>query len=242
MTGSFASSYGTALAAYVRDRNERRLKAAYELSRVAVEQGLGVLDVAAAHTDAVIRATAETTDVATVIEAAGEFLIESLAAFEVVQRGATEAWRAAWEERRRARMVRELSAVLADAGIASAARESMNELAQLIVEMLREMTGSAEATVVFESPASRTPIHATSGETESDAWSEIPVRRARVAEHEQRDVITTPILSIDGTHYGRMETVGHPGVPFRADDHATARQVAELAAAWLDRTRGAPRR
>lgn len=243
MTGSFAPAYAAALAAYLHDRNERQLEAAYELSRLAVEKGLGVLDVAAAHTDAVIRAAGEMPEVTTVLEAAGEFLIESLAAFEVIQRGTTEAWRAAWEERRRSRMVRELSAVLADADIASAAGDSITELAQLVVEMLREMTDSAEANVLFENPKSGRPIHATSVGPEEDAWPEIlhPARGAQADKHEPRDVITAPILSINGTRYGRIETVGHPGVPFQADDRATARQVADLIAAWLDRTHSTQR-
>jgi hypothetical protein len=239
---AFATSYAAALASYVADGTEQRLKAAYDLGRAAVEQGLGVLDVAAAHNDAVVRVARDAADTAAVIEAAGEFLIESLAAFEVVQRGATEAWRAAWEERRRARMVRELSAVLADADIASAAGDSAEELAQLVVEMLREMTGSAEATVEFDTPGSGQPVRASTVEPEADTWSEIlqPVRRPEPDEHQQRDVIAAPIVSISGTRYGRLEAVGYPGVPFHADDRATAKQVADLAAAWLDRTHRAP--
>jgi Phosphoserine phosphatase RsbU, N-terminal domain len=220
---ALAASYAAALAAYIGDRTEHRLKAAYDLGRAAVEQGLGVLDVAAAHNDAVVRAARDAPDVAAVIEASGDFLLESLASFEVVQRGATDAWRSAFEERRRARMVRELSAVLADADIAEAADESARELAQLIAEMLREMTAAAEANVVFDLPSRRGSIDAKARET--TGGTDVGA-----------DAFTVPIRSIDGTVYGELRVVAPVAVSFRRDDRATVRQVADLAAAWLDRT------
>jgi GAF domain-containing protein len=237
----FRTSYAAALAAYVADRAERRLKSAYDLGRAAVEQGLGVLDVADAHNEAIARAAGGANDVLAVLEAGGEFLIESLAAFEVVQRGATEAWRAAWAERRRARMVRELSVVLADAAIASAAAESADELAQLLAEMLREMLGAAESIVAFETRSSKGPVRAVAVEPDADTWSEI-VQPAVPQPHGEgkRSTIVTPIVSIDGTECGRITTLAPLGASFTEDDRAVLRQVADLTAAWLERTREAP--
>jgi GAF domain-containing protein len=238
----FRTSYAAALAAYVADRAERRLKSAYDLGRAAVEQGLGVLDVADAHNEAIARAAGGANDVLAVLDAGGEFLIESLAAFEVVQRGATEAWRSAWAERRRARMVRELSGVLADAAIASAAAESADELAQLLAEMLREMLGAAESIVAFETRSSKGPVRAVAVEPEADTWSEIvqPAAPAQPHGEGKRSTIVTPIVSIDGTECGRITTLAPPGASFTEDDRAVLRQVADLTAAWLERTREAP--
>ena len=68
---AFAVSYAAALAAYITERTERRLTAAYDLGRRAVDQGLGILDVAAAHNDAVARVTAQAADTAAAIGASG---------------------------------------------------------------------------------------------------------------------------------------------------------------------------
>ena len=235
MTSSFGSSYGTALAAYVGEPSERRLEAAYKLGRRAVEEGLGVLELAAVHTEALGRIARRSDDLLAVIRAAGDFLIESLASFEVVQRGATEAWGAAWEERRRARMVRELSAVLADRDVASAAGDSLTEVAQLVVETLRELIGAAEASAVFHDSRSGARVRTTTADVEEERTANALSRSDHPPE---RVAFTAPILSINGARRGQIEIFGPPGAQFQDDDRATAEQVADLVAAWLDRAYG----
>jgi len=229
VTSQFATSYATALAAYVDDPTEQRLKAAYDLGRAAVEQGLSILEVAEAHTAAVTEVAGRTNDVGALIEASGAFLIESLAIFEVVQRGTNEAWHAAWEERRRARLVRELSALLSDTP--SGGNESVQELARLVAEMLREITEADEARVSFQS--SRGRVEVTAVEPEVDPREETGRGEAGGGE---RTAITAPVRSIDGTDRGHIALCRPADAPFRGDDYAMVRQVADLAAAWLDRT------
>ena len=79
--------------------------------------------------------------------AAGEFFLESLSSFEMVQRGFREAQEAARLERRQKEMSRQLSTFLADASLALDASDSLEEMLQLVAEQARELVG-AECCVV----------------------------------------------------------------------------------------------
>ena len=237
---SFSVRYGDALRQFIADPGERRLKTAYELGRAAVEQGMSVLDVASEHTRALVSITRDAPDVAGVVGAAGDFLVESLAAFEMVQRGVTEAHRAAFDERRRARMLRELSSVFADTTVALAAHESVRELAQLVAEIAREATGAAQARVVLHTPWFPRDVEATADEPEADTWSELLQPRFRgkppAGEDAAHDVVRESLLALDGRAMGVLEVSAPPGVRFRRDDRATVAQIAQMTAAWLERT------
>jgi len=111
-TASFHSTYAGALESYLREPDEAALRVAYELGREAVRRQLSVLDLAVGHQEALLAALtrrAGSTDEALVMRAAGDFFLESLSSFEMVQRGYGEAREAAWRERRRTRMSRQLS-------------------------------------------------------------------------------------------------------------------------------------
>jgi hypothetical protein len=236
---SFAGRYGEGLREFVEDRSERRLQIAYELGRAAVQSGLSVLDVAVAHTKALVSlAQQRRADVVEHVEAAGDFLVESLAAFEMVQRGATEARRAAFQERRRARMLRELSSVFADATVAHAAPESVGELAQLVSEITREVTGAASARLVLQTPWAAREVEATAEGPDVDTWSELlqPAEPSRPtsAQETTSEIIREPLGSPDGRFVGTLEISG-AGVSFSQDDRAMVTQIAQMLAAWLDR-------
>jgi Phosphoserine phosphatase RsbU, N-terminal domain len=242
MTGqSFTEGYSDELRRYVTERTERQLKTAYELGRRAVQSNLTVLDVASAHTQAV-HAIAETCDrdnLVDVIDAAGDFLVESLAAFEMVRRGVTEARRVAFEQRRRARMLRELSSVLADASFVFAAPESIQEMAQLIAEITREVTGAAQARVVLHTPWPSRGVIATAEEPEDDTWSEVlqPLRDvvASPGETTPPEVVKETLRTLDGHPVGFLQVSSSPEYSFAEDDRATVTQVAQMTAGWLDR-------
>jgi serine phosphatase RsbU (regulator of sigma subunit) len=104
--------YGAAFDAYLLRPTEAGLQSAYDLGRRAVGAELSVLDVATIHHDVLASALKETPtgtelDVAT---AAADFLLESLSAFEMLQRGYREARETVLEHKRHAARMRELAA------------------------------------------------------------------------------------------------------------------------------------
>jgi hypothetical protein len=144
-TADFRRDYAPAFAEYRIDGGEAALRAAYELGRRAVGEGLSVLDLAAAHHDALLAALAEQTTLAEaerVAAAAGDFFLESLSAFEMVQRGFHEARETALVEQRQTAMLRQLSSFLADASLALDVPDALEEVVQLVAEQARELVGA----------------------------------------------------------------------------------------------------
>jgi GAF domain-containing protein len=106
---------------------------------------LSVLDLAVTHQEALmsaLRAASGQAEMERVASAAGDFFLESLSSFEMVQRGFGEAREAARLERRQAEMSRQLSTFLADASLALDASESVEEMLQLVAEQARELIGA----------------------------------------------------------------------------------------------------
>ena len=153
--GSFATAYASAFRAYLLDPGEATLHVAYELGREAVSRHLSVLDLAVAHHEALVSALAGVADSAEtqgMTRAAGDFFLESLSAYEMVQRGFSEARESASLERRHIEMSRRLSTFLADASLALDASNSLEEMLQLVAEQARELVGAdcCVATVAVE--------------------------------------------------------------------------------------------
>lgn len=153
--GPFRAAYASALGDYLRKPSERSLRAAYELGREAVSRQLSVLDLAVAHQEALLSALVEASGSAEtqhVTRAAGDFFLESLSSFEMVQRGFREVREAAWLERRQTEMSRQLSSFLADASLALDASDSLEEMLRLVAEQARELLGAdcCVATVAAE--------------------------------------------------------------------------------------------
>jgi signal transduction histidine kinase len=84
--------YTIALKKYLADEQEAVLAQAYELGRLAIARGLGVLDMARMHQEALENSDAPTTDPGRncALKAAGIFFLESLSPFEVTHRGFRE--------------------------------------------------------------------------------------------------------------------------------------------------------
>jgi hypothetical protein len=143
--GPFRSAYAHALADYLREPSERMLRVAYELGRQAVSRQLSVLDLAVAHQEALLSALGETSSSAMmrhVTRAAGDFFLESMSSFEMVQRGLAETRDAARHERRQTEMARQLSSFLADASLTLEGSGSIDEMLQLVAEQARELVNA----------------------------------------------------------------------------------------------------
>ncbi len=87
--------YQQALRDYLRQENEEHLQQAYELGRIALNRGLGVLEMARLHQEALIRLIASLElQVATARQARAveAFLLEALSPFEAAHRGFRRAW------------------------------------------------------------------------------------------------------------------------------------------------------
>ena len=86
--------YLRGLQEYLADGRESALQQAYELGRRVLADGLGVVEMATIHHEALATVTAGMTasgEVLRTIKAAGEVLAESLSPFEMTHRGFREA-------------------------------------------------------------------------------------------------------------------------------------------------------
>ena len=121
-TENLGSAYQVALAGYVSAPSEAALSLAYELGRRALEQGLGVVDWATVHGDALVAFDRSVLGDEGVTRA-NAFFLESLSPFEMTQRGYAENNR--WLER----LNHELRAeIAAKERLATQLRESNAEL------------------------------------------------------------------------------------------------------------------
>src|SRR3954467_2638428 len=153
---ALAARYSAAFAAYLNDRGEQALGAAYDLGREAVAAQLSVLDLADAHHSALQAALAR--DDAT-LQLAADFLRESLSMFETVHRGYLEVQEAARLEHSYVEQLRALS----DASVAINSSLTVEAILQLTADAAREILHSARATVAVLAPDARLrPLTATS--------------------------------------------------------------------------------
>src|SRR5579859_3107205 len=88
-----ARRYAATLQKYLADEQEAVLAHAYELGRLAIAEGLGVLDMARSHQEALgklLQSPSGTRSDGRVLKAAETFLLESLSPFEATHRGFSE--------------------------------------------------------------------------------------------------------------------------------------------------------
>src|SRR5258706_16308406 len=86
MIKDLSSEYKMALQEFLDGGGEAALKDAYSLGRQALDQGIGVLELASAHHQALIALPRKVR----IIKQASEFLAECLSPFEMAQRGYRE--------------------------------------------------------------------------------------------------------------------------------------------------------
>ena len=221
---SFASLYGESLRQYVVDRGEPALSTAYELGRTAVRRRLGVLDLAAAHHEALATLQGEDTpepDAVATTRAAGDFFLEALSAYEMVQRVLQEAQEAAEAERRQAAVLRRLSEFLGDASIAFDAASSFGEMLQLIAEHAREVVG-----------AERCVVRALVDDDSDPVVAEAELEGGVTSDDEP---IFALLTALDGRAMGSIEVCGKPGGGFSELDQALLVQLTQMASAAIER-------
>lgn len=258
-------SYAGGLHAYLREPNEETLHAAYELGREAVTRELDVLDLALAHHEAlaaVLRA-ADLDDLERLTRSAGDFLVESLSAFEMIRRAYTEARDAAALERRQASMLRQLSSLLADASLALDAG-SLDEMLRLVAEQARELTGAACCVAVLVG-ADGPEVEAASfddGDEHAAAFAGsagLPVlagivrsagRAVRMSGEElaahpaSRHLdfrgggwLAAPLTTLDERQIGWIQLLAGAGVEFTEIDEAVLAHLGQMTSATVERAR-----
>jgi serine phosphatase RsbU (regulator of sigma subunit) len=213
-TPTLAARYSTAFAAYLSDRGETALGAAYDLGREAVAAHLSMLDIAEAHHRALLAALASSDADASegTVQAAADFLRESLSSFETVHRGYHEVQEVARVEHQHVEQLR----ALADASVAINSSLTVEEILQLSADSARSIIQAARATIAIHAPDPRLrPLTATSpprlGGTEPQP-ARLPVR-----------------LTGRGVELGLLEVVDRRDREFTVRDEAILTQLAQLA-------------
>jgi len=136
-TPDLAAAYATAFAAYLSARGERELGAAYDLGRQAVAAHLSVLDLAEAHHAALRSALDGGGPPEATVQAAADFLRESLSIFESVHRGYSEVREVARLEHEHVEQLR----ALADVSVALNSSLTVEEILQLTADAARALLG-----------------------------------------------------------------------------------------------------
>jgi GAF domain-containing protein len=249
-------SYHSAFAEYLEDPSEAALHAAYELGREALARELSILDLAALHHQALLSAMADA-DSEPVVEAARDFFLEALSAFEMLRRGFREAQEAALVEKRHGLILRQLSNFLADASIALGATESLGEVLQLVAEQARELTKaecsvarmSLESSKIEAVSHSETDARWQSFATETDLTAlsvllEPPRNGLRLggeelAQHSRqvRNWLGAALVGWDGATLGSVHLFDKIDADFSETDEAVLVHLAQMAVTAVERAR-----
>ena len=255
----FRERYTAALHAALAESGEAVLSAAYELGRRAVGDQLSVLDLAAIHQEAMVaelRAASDPAAAERAARAAGDFFLESLSAFEMLQRVLRETREDARLQQRHAALLRRLSGFLADASLAIDAAASLEEMLQLVAEHALEVI---EARICLARLASgrATVIEAVTGSGAAPplahAVERIPavyaalrpvggplrLSAAQLAGHvapaPPGGALAAPLTALDGRDLGLLALVGRERGEFTELDEAVLVQLAQMASAAVER-------
>ena len=268
IAGPFRAAYASALDEYLRDPTEHSLREAYELAREAVGRHLSVLELAVAHQEAlqsVLAGASASAEVQRVARAAGDFFLEALSTFEMVQRGFREAQQTAWLERRQTELSRQLSTFLADASLALDAEDSLQEMLRLVAEQARELVDAdcCVATVTAEGQprAAEAVSHAEDARwptfvrwldlVETYRLLQLRGGSLRVAGEELaslphvraatgtplRGWLAASITALDGNELGAIQLFDKHDGAFTREDEAALVHLAQMASAAVDRAR-----
>jgi serine phosphatase RsbU (regulator of sigma subunit) len=209
---ALAGRYAECFAAYLAERGERELGAAYDIGRQAVANHLSVLDVAEAHHAALAATLAEPgADPSATLRAGADFLRESLSLFESVHRGYHEVQEVARIEHQYVEQLR----ALADASVAINSSLTVEEILQLTADAARAVISATRATIAIHAPDPRLrPLTATSPPRLSDG--ELSPARLVVR------------LTGRGEELGMLEVLHARGREFTVREEAILTQLAQL--------------
>lgn len=267
--GPFRTAYAAALRDYLLNSTETSLRVAYELGREAVSRQLSVLDLAIAHQEALGSALANAPGMAEVQQltrAGGDFFLESLSSFEMVQRGFKEAREALLHERRQIELSRQLSSFLADASFALDASDSLEEMLRLVTEQARELVSAdcCVATVALEGrpravEAASHPqperrwtkfvrwldllaiyrlIRLSGGSVRmtSEQLTSLPLFHTGAGGQPLQGWLAASLTALDGSELGAIQLFDKQQGDFSADDEAALVHLAQTASAAVERT------
>jgi hypothetical protein len=266
-TEPFRVSYASVLHDYLVDPTEGRLLLAYELGREAVNRNLSVLELAVVHHEAVLAALrqGEPNRIEPMAQAAGDFFLESLSAFEMVQRELRDVRNAALLERRQVEMSRQLSNFLADASLALNASDSLQEVLRLVAEQARELVGADCCLATVTLRGQPRAIEATAYSESGAAWTAFirwldlfavyrAVRSAggsvRMSEQELnllapfrslardrplRGWLAASLTALDGSELGAIQLFNKSEGDFTGSDLAVLIHLAQMASAAVER-------
>ncbi len=266
----FRTTYASALGQYLRDPTESSLRVAYELGRDAVTRQLSVLDLVVIHQETLLSALAETSDVAQaqqLTRVAGDFVLESLASFEMVQRGFTEVRQAFLNERRQTELSRQLSTFLADASLALDASDSLEEMLRLVAEQARELVGAECCVATLAADGLPRSAEAASHPESDRRWpafirwldltaiyrlvrlsggsirivgeplDNLPFFRTAEGGRPPRGWLAASLTALDGSDLGAIQLFDKPDAGFTANDEAALVHLAQTVSAAVERTR-----
>jgi hypothetical protein len=269
-TGPFRAAYASALRGHLRDPTELSLHGAYELARDAVSRQLSVLDLAVAHQEALLSAlegAAGAAEVERIVRAAGDFFLEGLSTYEMVQRGFREARQEVLHERRQTELSRQLSSFLADASLALDAHDSLQEMLQLVAEQARELVGAECCVTTVAAPGLPRSAEAASYAETDRRWPTLVRWLDREAIYELvrrsggsvrvpgaqlatvtpfRDVrgerplkgwLAASLTALDGTELGAVQLFDKQDGAFTPEDEAALVHLAQMASAAVERAR-----
>jgi hypothetical protein len=208
-----AAAYADAFAAYLADRGERELGAAYDIGRRAVAGRLGVMDLAEAHHAAVRQALTDGGGPPEdTLQAAADFLRESLSIFESVHRGYREVQEVARLEHEHVEQLR----ALAGASVALNSSLTVEEILQLTADAARTLIRGTRATVAIFAPDPRLrQLAATSPPLPAEGEAEPSRLTAR--------------LTGRGRELGQIEVLDMHERAFTERDDTVLTQLAQLA-------------
>lgn len=266
----FRSAYASALGSYLLQPSESCLRVAYELGREAVSLELSVLDLAVAHQEALLPALATAPgaiEAHQIARAAGDFFLESLGSFEMVQRGFKEARHALLHERRQTELSRQLSTFLGDASLALDASDSLEEMLRLVSERARELV-DAECCVTTLAVADQPRVAEAASHPDADTrWTQlvrwldlgatyhlirssggsvrmaseqlasVPSFGSLVRERRFRGWLAASLSTLDGSELGAIQVFDKQHGSFTGEDEAALVHLAQIASAAIERTR-----
>ena len=266
----FRDAYAAALGDYLRRPTESALRVAYELGREAVSRQLTVLDLAVIHQETVLSALASASDLSDIRQAsrsAGDFFLESLSSFEMVQRGFKEARQAFLDERRQTELSRQLSTFLNDASLALDASDSLAEMLWLVAERARELVGADCCMVTVAVEGEPRSVQAASHPEDDRRWTTftrwldlpaiyrliranggsvriagerlaaLPIFPTAAGGHPLQGWLATSLTALDGSELGALQLFDKRSGAFSVEDEAALLHLAQMASAAVERTR-----
>ena len=258
----FGDRYAAALRDALAEAGERSLSAAYDLGRLAVRRELSVLELAAIHNEALLAALRSAPDVdaaARAAASAGDFFLESLSAYEMLQRVLRESRELALAEERQAALLRRLSGFLGDASLTLDANASLEEVLQLVAEHALEVVSADASSAKLDAAAGRAEALEAVASARAEGAPEPPagggmaalyaalrpaggpvrLTATELAEHLPEAGfawLAAPFTALDGRQLGLLQLFGSGGEGgFSELDETVLAQLAQMASATFER-------